>query len=360
MVGPLAMAAVLAERAGGYRFAFATLAIPAVVMLCLLVMARLLYPRPEEMESHAPEIGVRRLPRVFWLYLVGAMLVAAGFADFPLIAYHFAKASVVSSAAVPILYAVAMGVSGAGSLLFGRLFDRAGLGIIVPLTLGSALSHRSSSSGDTGWRWWAWPSGASVWASTSRSCRPPSRRWSRRSDARPRSASLPQRTVGRGLSAAPQSVALYGVSLVAVVILSVGAQLAAVPLLIRVARRLRAPAELERRSFADHQTLPSHRGLPCHAVARSAAIAPTMGGSTSASPWRRPMDSSRASLSSEAASLGSARNTSSRSCSSMRDTTSNTWSNCLTTTSRPSSSRTSRSTAASVVSRAATRPPGSE
>ena len=46
MVGPLAMAAVLAERAGGYRFAFATLAIPAVVMLCLLVTARLLYPRP--------------------------------------------------------------------------------------------------------------------------------------------------------------------------------------------------------------------------------------------------------------------------------------------------------------------------
>jgi|GEM_PF-1749529 len=139
MVGPLAMAAVLAERAGGYRFAFATLAIPAVVMLSLLITARLLYPRPEEMDSHAPQIGSRRLPRVFWLYLVGAMLVAAGFADFPLVAYHFAKASVVSSAAVPILYAVAMGVSGAGSLLFGRLFDRAGIAILVPLTLGSAL-----------------------------------------------------------------------------------------------------------------------------------------------------------------------------------------------------------------------------
>jgi MFS family permease len=40
---------------------------------------------------------------------------------------------------VPIFYAIAMGVSGTGSLIFGRLFDRVGISVLVPLTLISAL-----------------------------------------------------------------------------------------------------------------------------------------------------------------------------------------------------------------------------
>jgi len=40
---------------------------------------------------------------------------------------------------VPIAYAVAMAVSGTGSLVFGRLFDRFGIAILIPLTLISAL-----------------------------------------------------------------------------------------------------------------------------------------------------------------------------------------------------------------------------
>ena len=71
--------------------------------------------------------------------LAGAGLVAAGFADFPLIAYHFQKTSSVPQHWVPIAYAVAMAVSGAGSLVFGRLFDRFGIAILIPLTIVSAL-----------------------------------------------------------------------------------------------------------------------------------------------------------------------------------------------------------------------------
>src|SRR5438105_12532770 len=40
---------------------------------------------------------------------------------------------------IPIFYAVAMGVSGLGSLVFGRWADRAGLVVLVPLTAASAL-----------------------------------------------------------------------------------------------------------------------------------------------------------------------------------------------------------------------------
>ena len=138
LFGPLLVAAVLA-RHHEYRTAFGVLLIPAAIMLTLLGVARQLYPRPGEMEREATGIYGRRLPRRFWIYLAGAALVAAGFADFPLIAFHFQKTGSVSGSWVPIAYAIAMGASGAGSLVFGRLFDRFGIGVLIPLTLVSAL-----------------------------------------------------------------------------------------------------------------------------------------------------------------------------------------------------------------------------
>jgi MFS family permease len=138
LFGPLVIAAILALR-GNYQLAFAVLAIPALIMLGLLAVARLTYPHPEEMESHPPNVQAKGLPSIFWLYLVGAMLAAAGFADFPFIAYHFQRVSVVPGALVPVFYAVAMGVGGIGSLLFGRLFDRFGIAVLLPLTILSAL-----------------------------------------------------------------------------------------------------------------------------------------------------------------------------------------------------------------------------
>lgn len=138
LFGPLAVAAILAFK-GEYRFAFAALLVPGLICLGLLMVARFVYPRPQDMEEEPPNVQTKGLPRVFWIYLAGAALVAAGFADFPLIAYHFQKASSVSPHWVPIAYAVAMAVSGTGSLIFGRLFDRFGIAILIPLTLLSAL-----------------------------------------------------------------------------------------------------------------------------------------------------------------------------------------------------------------------------
>ena len=137
LFGPLAVAGVLALR-GDYRLAFAALLLPALI--CSGHLARpAAYPRPEEMEGEIPKVEAKGLPRVFWVYLAGAGLVAAGFADFPLIAYHFHKASSVPKDWVPIAYAVAMAVSGTGSLVFGRLFDRFGISMLMPLTLLSVL-----------------------------------------------------------------------------------------------------------------------------------------------------------------------------------------------------------------------------
>jgi MFS family permease len=138
LFGPLAVAAILALR-GDYRLAFAALLLPGMICLALLLVARWLYPRPQEMEVETPNLQAKGLPRVFWIYLAGAALVAAGFADFPLIAFHFQKTSSVSQTWVPIAYAIAMAVSGTGSLAFGRFFDRFGIGMLIPLTLVTAL-----------------------------------------------------------------------------------------------------------------------------------------------------------------------------------------------------------------------------
>jgi predicted MFS family arabinose efflux permease len=138
LFGPLVVATVLAHQ-GDYRTAFAILVIPAVITYSMLIVARLLYPRPEDLEANVPDVHAKGLPRIFWIYLSGAALVAAGFADFQLIAYHFEKADAVKDIWIPVMYSIAMAVSGAGSLLFGRMFDRVGIAILIPLTLISAV-----------------------------------------------------------------------------------------------------------------------------------------------------------------------------------------------------------------------------
>ncbi|HLN22866.1 MAG TPA: MFS transporter [Patescibacteria group bacterium] len=138
LFGPLVVAAVLTHH-GDYRRAFAVLLVPAVINLGLVMLARRLYPRPQDMEATPPDLQGKGLSRTFWIYLAGAALVAAGFADYPVIAYHFSRANIVPGEEIAIFYTVAMAVSGGGSLLFGRLFDRFGFTVLIALTLVSAL-----------------------------------------------------------------------------------------------------------------------------------------------------------------------------------------------------------------------------
>lgn len=138
MFGPLAVSVVLA-RNGSYREAFAVLLVPALINLSLVLLARFFYPKPQDLEPSPPATAGANLPRLFWIYLLGAILVAAGFADYSLIAFHFSRAGTVSSSSIAIFYAIAMAVSGTGSLVLGRLFDRYGFAVLVALTLASAL-----------------------------------------------------------------------------------------------------------------------------------------------------------------------------------------------------------------------------
>ncbi|MFJ8601472.1 MFS transporter [Streptomyces shenzhenensis] len=134
MAGPLIVAVVLALH-GGYRVSFAGLALPAVLTLVVLACAWRQYPRPADLDIGENIPDRHGIPRAFWIYLTGMGLIAAAYADYPLIAYHFGKAHIIATPWIPVLYAGAMAAEALAALALGRLFDRWGVRTVVAATL---------------------------------------------------------------------------------------------------------------------------------------------------------------------------------------------------------------------------------
>jgi predicted MFS family arabinose efflux permease len=129
-LGPLITAFVLYRR-GGYRHAFAVLLVSALLCLAVLFVALFLHRRPHEMEDFARGSSARKFSKAYWLYLAAGALIAAGFADFSLIAFHFQKTATVLPGLIPVFYAVAMATGALASLVLGKLLDRIGLPILL-------------------------------------------------------------------------------------------------------------------------------------------------------------------------------------------------------------------------------------
>lgn len=134
MLGPLIVAAILYFK-GGYKESFAVLLIPALLAISILIFARWLYPNPQALEVRQDNLQAEGMDSTFWLYLAGASLIAAGYADFPLIAYHFQKNAILSPLWIPISYAIAMGVNSISAPLFGHYYDRKGFVILIIATI---------------------------------------------------------------------------------------------------------------------------------------------------------------------------------------------------------------------------------
>jgi len=139
MIGPLIAAFVLA-RHHDYRMALLWLGVPAVLTVLSVASTALRYPYAGRLRVAEHGDSKDGLSRAFWLYTASAALFAFGFADFSLAAFHFAKAAILSAAAIPLVYAAAMGASGLGSLLFGRWFDKRGLAVLIPGIVLAALA----------------------------------------------------------------------------------------------------------------------------------------------------------------------------------------------------------------------------
>lgn len=81
-VPALALAGVLAAKVNDFRSGFATLVIPALLTLTVLLVARYLYPRPRDLDKSFAELDAQGLDRRFWCYLVAVGFIALGYADF--------------------------------------------------------------------------------------------------------------------------------------------------------------------------------------------------------------------------------------------------------------------------------------
>ncbi|MGD0986772.1 MAG: MFS transporter [Candidatus Sulfotelmatobacter sp.] len=130
-LGPLITAWVLYKREG-YHHAFGVLLISALLCLVVLFVAWFLYRRPQDLEvesTHKP--AEKTLSASYWFYLAAGALIAAGFADFSLIAFHFQKTATVVPDMVPVFYAVAMVTGAVSSLILGKLLDKVGLPILL-------------------------------------------------------------------------------------------------------------------------------------------------------------------------------------------------------------------------------------
>lgn len=144
VAGPLSVALIL-SLTGSHRTAFGSLLLPALAALLVLTWIWKRYPEPRALGplgggsarepateadgERAEELsggGQFSFPRRYWIYLAGVSLLAAGFADFALVAYHFQARGILGPEWIPLAYALAMGVDAAGALVFGESFDRTG------------------------------------------------------------------------------------------------------------------------------------------------------------------------------------------------------------------------------------------
>ena len=137
-LGPLVMALVLALH-GGYRTGYALLLVSALLALATLALARRMFPHPAHLAAGPTTTTVTGFTAAYWLYMAAGACVAAGLVSFELIAYHFSRGTTVPPEWIPLLFAVAMGTDALASLIFGRLFDRIGLPVVLAAVALSAL-----------------------------------------------------------------------------------------------------------------------------------------------------------------------------------------------------------------------------
>lgn len=134
IIGPLIVSWVLYYQ-GSYQMSFGILLIPAICALSVLACARMLYPRPQDLEVENSNLKSEGFTKRYWLYIAALCCVAAGYVDFPLIAFHFKKASVMSDAWMPIIFSISMGAAGVAALIFGRLYDTKGFSVLIFATV---------------------------------------------------------------------------------------------------------------------------------------------------------------------------------------------------------------------------------
>lgn len=154
-LGPVLLYVVMLFKTEGttfqiYSTCFAFLAIPGAITIILLLVTKHKFPNPEHFEPEPKEYIPFKMKKEFILYISGISLFAFGFIDYSLIIMHIAKtftglssglaetSSIINSGTIPLLYAGAMLIDAVAALYFGYMYDRKGVKALVISTLISA------------------------------------------------------------------------------------------------------------------------------------------------------------------------------------------------------------------------------
>ena len=143
-LGPVLLYVVMLFKTSGstferYSFCFAMLIIPAVITMLMLWLTRRKFPNPEQFEPTPKEYTPFKMQRQFIYYIIGISLFAFGFIDYSLIIMHVSRLNIFSSDTIPLIYAGAMIIDAIAALIFGWLFDHRGTLALVLSTMLSVL-----------------------------------------------------------------------------------------------------------------------------------------------------------------------------------------------------------------------------
>src|SRR5262249_44390136 len=75
----------------------------------------------------------------YWLYMAAGVLFAAGLTSFELVSYHLDQSRAFAEPVIPALLALATAGGVVASLVFGKLYDRIGVSVVVAAVCASAL-----------------------------------------------------------------------------------------------------------------------------------------------------------------------------------------------------------------------------
>ena len=154
-LGPVLLYVVMLFKTDGttfevYSTCFAILAIPGITTLILLFITKAKFPNPEHFEPEPKKAVPFKMKKEFICYIAGISLFAFGFIDYSIIIMHVSKTytaiagdlaetgSLVTEGTIPLLYAGAMLVDAAAALIFGLMYDKKGVRVLIIASIISA------------------------------------------------------------------------------------------------------------------------------------------------------------------------------------------------------------------------------
>lgn len=148
-LGPIFLYVVMLFQVGEsdyekYSIGFLFLLLPAFITISLLLFTFRRFPHPDRFEPDSAKKEKFKLKPSFVFYIVGISFFAFGFIDYSLVGMHITNVfvdsgnGIITAETLPLVYSGAMIVDAISALVFGKLFDRFGTLSLVLSSLVSA------------------------------------------------------------------------------------------------------------------------------------------------------------------------------------------------------------------------------